>query len=82
MGTSTLVVCTVVAHNSGMAQQRETATTSAGQADRLDEERTIVESEVDVDPAEPLDASIETPIEDALDQRRVEVLDDEEHDVP
>lgn len=64
-----------------MAEQSETATTSAGQADRLDEERAVVESEVEVDPGQPLDAPIETPIEDALDQRHVEVLDDEEHDV-
>jgi hypothetical protein len=64
-----------------MAEQSETATTSAGQAERLDEERTIVESELDVDPGEPLDAPIEAPIEDVLDQRHVEPLDDEEHDV-
>lgn len=62
-----------------MAQQSETATTSAGQAEPLDEERTIDDCEVDVDLGEPLDASIETPIEDALDQRHVEVLDDDEH---
>lgn len=82
MGTSTLVAGSIGAHNPGMAQQSETAHTSAGQADRLDEERTVVESEVDVDPGEPLDAPIEAPIEDALDQRRVEPLDDEEHEVP
>ena len=72
---------TIRAHAEGMAGQRETSTTSARHADRSDEERLIDDTVVELDPELPLDAPIETPIVDALDQRRVEPLDDDEHDM-
>lgn len=35
--------------------------------------------EAELDPERPLDVPIETPIVDALEQRRAEPLDDEQH---
>ena len=66
-----------------MATQSETPTTSAEQAERSDDERLLDESEIEIELEleVPLDAPIETPIEDALEQRRVEPLDDDEHEV-
>jgi hypothetical protein len=64
-----------------MATQSETPTTSAEQAERSDDERLLDESEIELELEVPLDAPIETPIEDALEQRRVEPLDDDEHEV-
>lgn len=64
-----------------MAVQRDPTVTSAGPADPLDEQRPIDESEVEIDLEQPLDAPIETPIVDALDQRHPEPLVDDEHEV-
>ncbi len=74
---------TCSAHADGMARQSETSTTSAELAERPDDERLIDESEIEIESEleVPLDAPIETPIEDALEQRRVEPLTDDEHDV-
>ena len=63
-----------------MAVQRDIITTSAGPADPLDEQRLIEEAEADIDLDQPLDAAIETPIADALDQRHPEPLVGDEHD--
>ena len=63
-----------------MGGQGQTSPTSADLADRLDEQRLLDESMMDVDPAQPLDAPIETPIVDALEQRRVEPFDEDQHD--
>jgi hypothetical protein len=64
-----------------MGGQRQTSPTSADLTDRLDEQRFLDESVIDAELVQPLDAPIETPIVDALDQRRVEPLDDDQHDV-
>jgi hypothetical protein len=81
LGLSALVESAKAAHARGMATQRETSPTSAGQATRSDDERPLDESELEIDDEAPLDAPIDAPIEDALDQRHVELLDDDEHEV-
>ncbi len=67
-----------------MAAHSETPAVPAERVVRPDDERGVSDSEVEegIGTGEPLDAPLEAPVEDVLEQRHVEPLDDDAYDMP